>query len=91
MFTFGRLITALVITGTLAGTALAADAPRNALTKQTDTLVAQAMFETTYALHNSVTEDVLTASVQFEPEAAEGELVADITITQLPAPALKDE
>lgn len=83
MFTVRRLLTALAITATASGSAFAAQENETILHLMTDAMVSQSVYETQSELEVGVTYDVLTASHQFDPEEESGELVAEVTITNI--------
>lgn len=76
-----RLFTALVFVGVSSTAAAAQNPVENVLTQYMNESIAQTQAQ----LSVEATRNVLTASLYFEPEAVEKSLVADVTVTDLPA------
>ncbi|MCU7553354.1 hypothetical protein OCL06_01940 [Alteromonas sp. ASW11-19] len=89
MFTYRKLLTALVLSAAATTTMAAQKAPTG-LETVTHNLVAQSVSETTQELNVGVIRDVLTVSHHFDPQANAAELVADVTIQDIKESELND-
>ncbi|GGW78582.1 hypothetical protein [Alteromonas halophila] len=79
MRAFRHTLTALVLSASFSGAALAADPTSDELTTQTDALVASTAQATRQALQMDIDFDVMVASHRVESDEVNAELVADVS------------